>query len=117
MQNNMMHAHAIATMGKNGFYLDVSGKTPELISADGASKLPLDGLPLARLQALKNLAHDQYINAMINGAMDIDSHRATLNFLSRQVQRQSAIPAPLAVQERAPRPQRRRRDSSGKQAA
>jgi len=117
MQNNMMHAHAMATMGKSGFYLDISGKGPELISADGAARLPLEGLPLTRLQATKNLAHDQYVNAMLNGAMDLDSHRATLNFLSRQVQKYSTIPAPLAVQERAPRPPRRRRDSSEKRAA
>ena len=89
----MMYAHVMASLGSKGFYLDVSNTYPELISSDDSARLSLEKLNDDQLMALKNLAHDQYINAMLMGANDLESHRATLNFLSRLVQRFGSIEA------------------------
>jgi|AP95_1055475.scaffolds.fasta_scaffold05573_3 hypothetical protein len=104
MQKNMMYAHVMASLGSTGFYLDISKAAPELISADGSASLPLENLKAVQLLALKNLAHDQYVNGMLYGETDLSSHRATLNFLSRLIERvghPSARPHDLPANRRA----------------
>ena len=108
---NMHLAHAIAQLGEHGFYLDISASMPGLVTSDGATRVQISDLPPIQLRAVKNLAHDQYVRAMLNGDLDMDSHRATLNFLSRLVQKAagsvtSAVPRPPESRRRARRAQK-----------
>jgi len=116
MHKNMMYAHVMASLGSKGFYLDVSNTYPELISADDSSRLSLEKLNDDQLVALKNLAHDQYINAMLMGASDLESHRATLNYLSRLVQRFGSNETPSSSS-RSPKSSSRVRRSPTRKAA
>ena len=116
----MNGAHALAALRSNGFHLDISGPTPELVSRDEKVRVPLDDLTLGQLEAAKHLAHDQYVRAMLTGDTDLDTHRATLNFLSRRLQKAAPVPATMARPEAALRkPTRlaRRAQESSRQAA
>jgi len=128
MHKNMMYAHVMASLGSKGFYLDVSKPAPELASSDDSARLALDKLNAVQILALKNMAHDQYINAMLMGASDLESHRATLNFMSRMVQRHGATQdndvtqgtgslLASSTQLRAPQNPRRKRAAGVKKAA
>ncbi len=87
----------MAHLRQEGFYLDISGSTPQLISSDEKTRVPLDALSFSHLEAIKHMAHDQYVRAMLEGNIEMDTHRATLNFLSRQLQKASQTPATHAV--------------------
>lgn len=103
----MLSAHILAGMKQHGFYLNIAGPRPELTSSNDAIRVPLDALPFSQLQAVKNLAHDQYVRAMLTGDLELETHRATLNFLSRQLQKAAQSPVTVSVVEgRAPRPSR-----------
>jgi len=111
----MLSAHILAGMKQHGFYLNIAGLRPELISSNEAIRVPLDVLPFSQLQAVKNLAHDQYVRAMLSADLELETHRATLNFLSRQLQKAAQEPVTVSVVEgRAPRPSRsaRRKDET-----
>ena len=100
----MLSAHILAGMKKHGFYLNIAGLRPELISSNEAIRIPLDALPFSQLQAVKNLAHDQYVRAMLSGDLEMETHRATLNFISRQLQKAAQAPVTASVAEsRGPR--------------
>lgn len=100
----MLSAHVLAGMKQHGFYLNIAGARPELISSNESIRIPLDSLPVSQLQAVKNLAHDQYVRAMLSGDLEMETHRATLNFLSRQLQKAAQAPVTVSVVEgRAPR--------------
>lgn len=111
----MLSAHILAGMKQHGFYLNIAGLRPELISSNEAIRVPLDVLPFSQLQAVKNLAHDQYVRAMLSADLELETHRATLNFLSRQLQKAAQEPVTVSVVEgRGPRPSRsaRRKDET-----
>lgn len=100
----MLSAHILAGMKQHGFYLNIAGLRPELISSNETIRVPLDALPFSQLQAVKNLAHDQYVRAMLTGDLEMETHRATLNFLSRQLQKAAQAPVTTSVIEsRGPR--------------
>lgn len=86
----MMHAHKMASLGSGTFFLSLASRSAILVSADGSMKLPLDSLDARGLLAAKNMAHNQYVNAMIQGSGDLDMHRATLNFLSKETERKGS---------------------------
>lgn len=90
---SLLSAHALAGLKQNGFHLDISGHTPELKSSDEKIRVPLDALSSTQLQAVKNLAHDQYVRAMLEESPELNTHRATLNFLSRHLQKTAQKPA------------------------
>jgi hypothetical protein len=116
----MNGAHALAALRRDGFHLDISGPTPDLVTRDEKVRVPVDDLNLSQLEAAKHLAHDQYVRAMLAGDADLDTHRATLNFLSRRLQKAAPVPATMARPDagvRKPkRPVRRSADAS-RQAA
>jgi len=95
----LLSAHALAGLKKHGFYLNIAGPRPELISSNETVRIPLDALPFTQLQAVKNLAHDQYVRAMLSGDLEMETHRATLNFLSRQTQKASETSVTVSVAE------------------
>lgn len=102
--HNLLSAHVLAALKQGGFYLSISGQTPELMSSDEKIHVPLEALTFTQLEAVKNLAHDQYVRGMLEGSLELDTHRATLNFLSRQMQKADHLPAPQkAVGNRAAR--------------
>ena len=98
--HGLLSAHVMAGFKEHGFHLSISGHTPELLSSNEKIRVPLDALTLTQLQAIKNLAHDQYVRAMLESSLELDTHRATLNFLSRQVQKLSDTPATRASSEK-----------------
>lgn len=91
--HGLLSAHVLAGLKQNGFHLDISGPAPELKSSDEKIRVRLDALPFAQLQAVKNLAHDQYVRAMLEESLELNTHRATLNFLSRHLQKSAQKPA------------------------
>jgi len=107
--HGLLSAHVLAGFKEHGFHLSISGQAPELLSTHEKIRVPLDALTFTQLQAVKNLAHDQYVRAMLEGSLELDTHRATLNFLSRQVQKAAHIPATKAPSDsrRARRPSRK----------
>lgn len=111
----MNGAHALAALRKEGFHLDISGPTPDLVTRNEKVRVPVEDLNLAQLEAAKHLAHDQYVRAMLAGDADLDTHRATLNFLSRRLQKAAPVPATMARTDngiRKPkRPVRRSKDT------
>ena len=80
------------TLADFSFYLSVSNKTPELVSVDGKMRVPLASLDASGLVRAKNLAHNQYIQAMMNDSDDLGVHRATLNFLCKAIERSGIAP-------------------------
>lgn len=80
------------TLADFSFYLSVSNKTPELVSVDGKMRVPLASLDASGLVRAKNLAHNQYVQAMMNDSEDLDVHRATLNFLCKTIERSGVAP-------------------------
>ena len=111
----MNGAHALAALRKEGFHLDISGPTPDLVTRNEKVRVPVEDLNLAQLEAAKHLAHDQYVRAMLAGDADLGTHRATLNFLSRRLQKAAPVPATMARTDngiRKPkRPVRRSKDT------
>jgi len=111
LAHGMLSAHVMAGFKAHGFYLDISGQSPELLSSNEKIRIPLNTLTYTQLQAVKDLAQDQYVRAMLEGSLELDTHRATLNFVSRQLQKAAHIPASKApIQNR-----KTRRPSRGKQ--
>ena len=88
MKLDMMHAHLMASLGRNPFFLSLTKKSAELVSGDGLLRISVEALDASGLLAAKHLAHNQYVNAMLHSGDDLDAHRATLNFLSKAVERQ-----------------------------
>lgn len=116
----MNGAHALAALRRDGFHLDISGPTPDLVTRDEKVRVPVDDLNLQQLEAAKHLAHDQYVRAMLTGDADLDTHRATLNFLSRRLQKASTLPATQAHPDfglRKPKRPVRRSNDTARQAA
>ena len=83
-----MLAHQMASLGKRPFFLSLSNRNAELVSEDGLLRIAVDALDAGGLLAAKNLAHNQYVLAMMENGEVLDEHRATLNFLSKAVERQ-----------------------------
>jgi len=54
---------------------------------DGALRIPTGSLDSLALIKAKDLAHNQYVKAMMQQAEDLDVFRATLNFLCKAVER------------------------------
>lgn len=110
----------MATLRQLGFHLDISGLVPELVSRDEKTRVPLEGLTTVQLEAVKNLAHDQYVRAMLTEDLDLDTHRATLNFLTRHLQKMASVPATQprpGARMRKPTRNVRRTKSGSRQAA
>lgn len=91
--HSMTSAHVMAALKQGGFHLSISGPVPELVARDEKTRIALDALTLPQLEAIKHMAHDQYVRAMLNGDMELDTHRATLNFLSRHLTKAAPVPA------------------------
>lgn len=73
--------------GHTAFHLSISNSSPELVSMDGCMRIPLTSLDSKGLIKAKDLAHNQYVHAMIHGSEDLDVHRATLNYLCKAVEK------------------------------
>ena len=112
MKLDMMHAHLMAPLGRNPFFLSLTKKSAELVSGDGLLRISVEALDASGLLAAKHLAHNQYVNAMLHSGDDLDAHRATLNFLSKAVERQGHpttrphTSRPASVRNRKPRVQK-----------
>ena len=108
MKRDMMHAHLMASLGRNPFFLSLSSQSAELVSGDGLLRISVEALDASGLLAAKHLAHNQYVNAMLLNEDELDAHRATLNFLSKALEREGHPAArphtsrPAAVRNRKP---------------
>lgn len=69
------------------FHIDVAGGRSCLVSDDGSVRLRLDDLDTESLVRVKDLAHNQYLLAMMADSLELDVHRATLNHVCRAVER------------------------------
>jgi len=87
MNNNATAPLSPSLLPQTSFFVSVSNHIPEIVSEDGAIRIPLNSLDALGLIRAKNMAHDQYVNAMMKQEDDLDMHRATLNFLSRTVEK------------------------------
>lgn len=98
------------------FYVDVAGGRSCLVSEDGNVRLRLDDLDTDTLVRVKDLAHNQYLLAMMTDSFELDVHRATLNHVCRAVERRGN---PIDRPARPSRYARRtaRRDGTFEQAA
>jgi len=74
-------------LGSTTFHLSISNNFPELVSVDGALRIPMASLDARGLIKAKDLAHNQYVQAMMLDSDDLDVHRATLNFLCKAVEK------------------------------
>ena len=79
--------NSIPELTRTAFFVSISNHVPELVSSDGALRIPLQSLDANGLIRAKNMAHNQYVKAMMTQAEDIDVHRATLNFLSKAIEK------------------------------
>jgi len=71
----------------SAFHVDVAGGHSCLVSDDGHVRLRLDDLDTETLLRVKDLAHNQYLLAMMADSLEMDVHRATLNHVCRAVER------------------------------
>lgn len=94
------------------FHVDISGNHPTLVSRERGIRVDLERLSPTELLSLKDMAHNQYVKAMLFGDDDADVHRATLNFVSRHLERMGN-PASVI---RPNRPRRRRQAPARAQA-
>ncbi|PIQ63730.1 MAG: hypothetical protein COV99_01485 [Bacteroidetes bacterium CG12_big_fil_rev_8_21_14_0_65_60_17] len=92
------------------FHVDVNGNYPALVSGERGVRIDLGQLSPEELLMLKDLAHNQYVKSMLFGGDDADVHRATLNYISRHLERAGNPAAGRAAQGvRAARARRRTR--------
>jgi len=87
MKQTAQQLQPSAHLGRSAFYLSISNSYPELVSVDGTLRVPMASLDTKGLIKAKDLAHNQYVQAMIHEAEDLDAHRATLNFLCKAVEK------------------------------
>ena len=87
MEQNTQHSHHGLGFGSSAFHLSISNNYPELVSSDGTLRVPMASLDTHGLIKAKNLAHNQYVQAMLHDADNLDVHRATLNFLCKAVEK------------------------------
>ncbi|MEQ9104712.1 MAG: hypothetical protein RIE53_08445 [Rhodothermales bacterium] len=69
------------------FHVDISGNHPVLVSRERGIRVDLARLSPTELLRLKDMAHNQYVKAMLFSDEDADVHRATLNYVSRHLER------------------------------
>ena len=86
-KRNASKKSSIPELSRSAFFVSISNHLPELVSSDGALRIPLQSLDSDGLVRAKNLAHNQYVKAMISQSEDLDVHRATLNFLSKAIEK------------------------------
>ena len=98
-----MHTKQLQLLSGEYFHIDVAGTSPALVSDARGIRIDLSRLEPSDLLVLKNMAHNQYVKSMLFGDEDADVHRATLNYVSRHLER-SGNPA-TAI--RPSRPRRR----------
>ena len=84
---NASKKSSIPELSRSAFFVSISNHLPELVTSDGALRIPLQSLDSDGLVRAKNLAHNQYVKAMISQSEDLDAHRATLNFLSKAIEK------------------------------
>lgn len=98
------------------FHVDVAGGRSCLVSDDGDVRLRLDDLDTETLVRVKDLAHNQYLLAMMTESLELDVHRATLNHVCRAVERRGNPLDRPARPSRYARPAARRGGKFGRAA-
>lgn len=104
-------------LSESTFHVDVAGGRSCLVSEDGSVRLRLDDLDTETLVRVKDLAHNQYLLAMMTDSLELDVHRATLNHVCRAVERRgNPIDRPARPSSRYARRTARRGDRFGRAA-
>lgn len=104
-----MQTTPLSLLSGESFHIDVTGR-PVIVSDARGIRIDLDRLTPKELLSLKDMAHNQYVKSMLFADDDADVHRATLNFVSRHLER-AGNPATGLTQDRPRRrPVRPRRD-------
>ena len=70
------------------FYISLANRFAELVSDNGLFRIPVDALDAGALVKAKDMAHNQYVTAMMQNDEELDEHRATLNFLCKAIEKQ-----------------------------
>lgn len=82
-----MTTASLSLLSGESFHVDVNGTHPALVSDERGVRIDLGHLAPDELLTIKDLAHNQYVKSMLFGGDDADVHRATLNYISRHLER------------------------------
>jgi len=83
-----MNAQPIGLMfGQHPFHIEFAAGTSFAVSDGTDMRVDMHALEAPQLIELKNMAHNQYVRAMLFDDPELDVHRATLNALCRALER------------------------------